>query len=463
MKSCFFLILLISSHINCFQCSSLNQTTSFEFMGAHQTFGQNPLEKQNVPDELDSYVADSNGGVRWHIESAFSVANVTGGEPNDIVNYAYTKYGNVHVAPGPFSDARIELYGDGMQYVGCGINALYSELEYFSLYGHFDWLGTDDYNHEDYKGLAKYVIQNTNTIPIGENIFIWPSSIRNTFDSAMSCFGYNNILTLEEGIGTPNAFINSINQGYPIIWGCALDGDIRKSHYLVVYGYEYWTCVDSNGIAHTQIMFKTHYNWFYYLDSGQIDYYIHLDMFNYINVALYPKKIRNHYIFKNNDITNECYYPYTPVQHNIVMPTGNVTGTHLRTGYVVDNNNDHFLTMSAKRSGAGVAQIVLNFPESISEIYWKYSFWSSSEQFNFSTDSFVFEGQIYEGGPWKLIENLPLYLITTHREHPDRYHKVFSDSYVTVRLTLTTSASGSRNKGRVVLSDVMAFGACYIP
>lgn len=433
------------------------------FLGAHETFGYNPLKFSDVPDALNSYVFDSSGGSNWAITSSFSVANVNGGVPNDIVNCAYDEYNNAVMAPGPFSEARLELYGNGTKYVGCGINALYSELEYFSLYGHFDWLGVDDYSREDYKGLAKYLIQNTDTINLGENIFTSPSSIRSSFNSAMTHFGYNNILTLQTGFGTPNAFVDSINEGYPIIWGCALDGDITKAHYLVVYGYEYWNCVDASGISHSQIMFKTRYNWYYDLGTGPIDYYIHPDMFNYINVALYPHRVRNHYIFNDNDITNACYYPFSPVSHTIATPNGNVTGTHLRTGYVVDGAGDYFLTMSAKRTGAGVAQIVLNFPESISEIYWKYAFWSASEQFNFSNDSFVLEGKTYDSGPWILIDNLPLYLITTHRDRPDRYHKLFDDGYVSIRITLTTSATGDRNKGRVTFKDIMAFGNYYAP
>lgn len=456
-----FLALALSICCNNFSQMKASENIDCEFLGAHETFGIQPLTLSGVPDALDSYVFDSTGGSNWTITSSFSVANVSGGVPNDIVNVAYDSNGDKVVAPGPFSDARNELFGDGKKYVGCGINALYSELEYFSLYGHFDWLGVDDYDQEDYKGLAKYAIQNTSTIGFGSNIFTFPSSICSSFDSAMAHFGYNNILTLQTGLGTPTAFVNSINEGYPIIWGCALDGDVEKGHYLVVYGYEYWSCVDSNGVSHSQIMFKTRYNWYYDLDTGPIEYYIHPDMFNYINVAIYPHRVRNHYIFKDNDITNACYYPFSPVSHTIVTPNGNVTGTHLRTGYVVDSNGDYFLTMSAKRNGAGVAQIVLNFPEFISEIYWKYAFWSASEQFNFSSDSFVLEGKTYDSGPWILIDNLPLYLITTHRDRPDRYHKIFNDGYICIRITLTSSATGDRNKGRVTFKDIMAFGEHY--
>lgn len=443
------------------QMKANNNEQKCVFLGAHEKFGYDPLTSSDIPDALDACSFDSTGGSKWTKVTSFSVADVNGGEPNDIVNYAYDAYNVKTIAPGPFSEARNELLGDGTKYVGCGINALYSELEYFSLYGHFDWLGVDDNDNEDYKGLAKYIIQNTDTITLGENIFTSHSSMCSSFNSAMAHFGYNNILSLQAGLGSQATFIDSINEGYPIIWGCALDGEIAKAHYLVVYGYERWACVDASGNPHYQIMFKTRYNWFYNLTTGPVDYYIHPDMFNYINVAFYPHRVRNHYIFKDNAITNSCSYPSSPVSHSIPMPNGYVTGTHLRTGYVVDSIGDHFLTMSARRNGAGVAQIVLNFPETISEIYWKYAFWSASEKFNFSTDSFALEGKTYDSGPWILIDNLPLYLITTHRDRPDRYHKLFNDGYISVRITLTTSAVGDRNKGRVTFRDIMAFGNYY--
>lgn len=454
-------VLVIASS-NFINESKTKQDICNEFLGAHQTFGSQPLTYYGIPSVLDSYVAESTGGSRWARNSSFSVADINGGNPNDIVNWSYDDNNEKTVAPGPFSEARFDLYEDGTKYVGCAINALYSELEYFGLYGHFDWLGIDENGVEDYSSLAKYAIQNTSTISIdSDNIFAFPASILLAFNSAMTHYGYNNILTLQEGSGRPDAFIDSINNGYPIIWGCSLDADMTKGHYLVVYGYEEWICTDSDGVLHSQIMFKTRYNWYYNLISGPVDCYIHPDMFNYVNVALYPKMIRNHYIFNDNDITSSCYYPYASVSHNIVTQNGNITGTHLRTGYVVDSDNNHYLTMSSRRENAGVAQIVLNFPETISEIYWKYALWGANERFNFSADTFTLEGK-YNDEDWEIIENLPLYLLTTNRNDPDRYHKLFEDAYNSIRITLTSTATGDRNKGRVIFKDIMAFGDTYL-
>ena len=163
------LLTIIASICCCFQINQARKEESIDFMGAHTGgYGSNPLLYSNVSNTLDTFVANSNGGTKWRVTSSFSVANVNGGEPNDIVNWAYDSYGTTCVAPGPFSDARDELYGDGTRYVGCGLNALYSELEYFAKYGHFDWLGVDDNENDDLKGLAKYLIENTNTIHLGE-------------------------------------------------------------------------------------------------------------------------------------------------------------------------------------------------------------------------------------------------------------------------------------------------------
>jgi hypothetical protein len=172
--------------------------------------------------------------------------------------------------------------------------------------------------------------------------------------------------------------------------------------------------------------------------------------------------MRSIFRIDDTDITANCSYPFTTQTYSAQKEYGLVSGSYLRTGYIYDSENIPYLTMSARRANAGTAFVTFSFPEEVSVIYYDVALWGGNELFDFQNDTFVLE-YCDSQNQWNVIENIPLYLLTMHRDSPKWRMKVFNLGYDVVRFRLESSAIGDRNKGRVVLSKIMFVGDTYLP
>lgn len=407
-------------------------------------FGQTlKLEENGIPNALANQVGDYT----WNFSSTVSVSDKYAFEPRNIVENNMSE---------PIYTAKTELGISGT--VGCGPLSLYSTMEYLSESVWFDGLKIDD-GSSSLRNIATKVLQSTRTYSIDSQRLTSPQDMKYSFCEIMSDSDYNNIIVptihsdLQSNISNAESLLtNSIDEGYPIIWWCYLDNDVQYNHYLVIYAYQLWTAIDGNGNLLTQPIFKARYN----QEDTQGEYYVFPEMFTYPNGAMILNSHKSVYRFDDSDITSTDYYPYIATQYQIAKNGEEITGDYLRTGYISDVDNEHFLVLSPRRQNAGRSYITFHFEKNIRHLYVNLALWSSSEYLDFVSDSCYIEIGGMDG-TWFKNDTIPLHQLTTSRTNADYYHFVFQMPTHDVRITINSDAIGTRNKGRLVLHNL-----CFI-
>ncbi|NCA96776.1 MAG: hypothetical protein EOM77_01100 [Bacteroidia bacterium] len=443
-------IILICSLSTIF--SSSNSLSMFEKdTYKHQLFEEMPgsdygntlkLTSSQIPITLNSQVSNFS----WSIQSTVSVSDAFDGEPRNISEQNTSE---------PISTAKQNQ--NIVNSVGCGPLALYSMFEYLADYFWLDNLRFDANRYESYVNLASNVITSTKTYSIDNQTLTSPKDMVYSFDKVMTSFDYNNILSttiykeLQNDISnTIDMFKSSIDKGLPIIWWCHLDNNAAYNHYLVIYAYENWTAIDQNSNEITYPVFKVRYN----LPNLSQEYYIFPEMLSYVSGAIVFDYHKSLYRFEDDDITSQQYYPYSPVQYSLSNNGQQITGSILRTGYITDTENVKHLVMSPRRINAGQSYLTFHFPNKVRHLYAFLSLWSSSEYLDYIDDSFYVE-ILDINNNWVKSDTIPIHLLTANRHSPKYYHFTFLTATSDIRIVANSSAVGDRNKGRLVLHNLV--------
>lgn len=413
------------------------------------------FNSSDISSILSDYVINSI----WTKQSSKLLSDVNGGNPKS----CYDSDRNFT----SFQEAKVNNGYNYDDYVGCGYNALYCVLEYFAKYGHYDWLALDEYSNEDYVSLADYILNEAISFPFTYNnqryVAISQSEMVRTLNTTLIHFGYNNVLKANylPWNNYPNSqkfamIIDSVDKGFPIIWQCNLNNSSMNSHYIVIYGYEIWSTT-VNGDEQTYPMFKAYYNF-----SPEFDSYVHPNMFSYSNTAIFFSTVTNAYHFKDNEFITSCSYPFSEQTFSIDYENRNITGFYKRTGYVIDSDNNQFLTMSSRKANAGEAYLTINFPEKVNKLYCYISLWGSCEYFDLNNDYFKIYGRNSNSNDWVPLNGPELHLLTSDRFNQKYYFVNFLESYYQIMFKVMSSPIGDRNKGRVVLHNLSFFGENFI-
>ena len=103
-----------------------------------------------------------------------------------------------------------------------------------------------------------------------------------------------------------------------------------KGHYMNIFGYEYWTGIDSDGNTETHLMFKLNCNWnhsYEYMDS---------DMLRAVNGGfIFFEETHEREVIQPVDYNYECRYDSYSQQKTITPTLGTpILTEYLRCGYI---------------------------------------------------------------------------------------------------------------------------------
>lgn len=147
--------------------------------------------------------------------------------------------------------------------------------------------------------------------------------------------------------------------------------------------------------------------------------------------------------------TNKWKQTSTPITRNGLT----ITHDRLRCGYIENS----YVILSPRRENAGTAYLTMEFDSPVYSYMFGITLWSSSEYLN-SYDSTAVVEYMDENNTWhedlNLMNDLPNgFSIRT--QQIDRYEIAHVEGIYGLRFVVTSSAVGSKNKGRLCLDDIV--------
>ncbi len=147
--------------------------------------------------------------------------------------------------------------------------------------------------------------------------------------------------------------------------------------------------------------------------------------------------------------TNKWKQTSTPISDNGLT----ITHDRLRCGYIEDS----YVILSPRRENAGLAYLTMKFDKPIYSYMFGIALWSNSENLH-SSDSTAIVEALDENGSWHEDLNLMTDLpngFSVKSQKIDRYEIAHTEGIFGLRFAVTSSAVGSRNKGRLCLDDIV--------
>ena len=268
-----------------------------------------------------------------------------------------------------------------------------------------------------------------------------------------------------------NNLIDSIDRGMPVIWWTIAGNGAGafSNHYMNIFGYEYWKGTDSSGNIKEHLFFILRYNWG---KTGiERDVYMDSEALKAVNGGfIFFEETHEKTVIKPSDYGYACQYLFEN-NSKIVNPSyGESFNTnYLRTGYVnrYDSTNtivkDQQISLSAKREGAGIAYIHYQFNTPVKWIYLEASMWSSSEGLSSYNGEITIDYMDHLGN-WNTQLSIfdDIGYISKLIDSKSKIRCDFEYPVTNIRIYVkSNNPTGDRNKGRVVLGNIIAIHEEY--
>lgn len=124
-----------------------------------------------------------------------------------------------------------------------------------------------------------------------------------------------------------------------------------------------------------------------------------------------------------------------------------ITTERLRCGYIENS----YVNLSPRRKNAGHAYLEMNFNRPVYSILYSVGLWSSSENLDGTATLFIKDA----GGNWSKLQDLLSLELKTKEQGHNRYSHYFTNGIYGLRFECTSTATGSRNKGRLSIDDIV--------
>ena len=124
-----------------------------------------------------------------------------------------------------------------------------------------------------------------------------------------------------------------------------------------------------------------------------------------------------------------------------------ITTERLRCGYIENS----YVNLSPRREDAGYAYLEMNFNKPVYSILYSIGLWSSSENIDGTATLFAEDAN----GNWSKLQDLLSLDLKTKEQGHNRYSHYFANGIYGLRFECTSTAIGSRNKGRLSIDDIV--------
>lgn len=402
----------------------------------------------------------------------------------------HLRYGGQFPGLNEYSDEMQQAKTDAdipdREFIGCGPIALMSQLRYMAEnMGYININKYSDNNmsdnvNEPYQSRNRYliyksVLEEAGDLPCNDDgaltsplkFLTIARSMINQYElvSKVRVYG-DTVMRAESWDKKVNTVKNAIDNGICVVWWTGDEFGGFKNHYMNIVGYHTWTGVDNGGNIKEYIVFRVNKNY------GDKSYCFALsDIMKGLTMGFmfFEPTMSNVWLAPNKLEIQKAYNSNETVKQHIVthgdLKNAQVTMRYLRTGYVdhYDGTNTevdgHYLSLSCKKAGAGVAYLDFEFPQAVKNLYFNISWWKSADRYA----SILGEAKLQyldESGVWQTkVDFLNNYneLSIVLRE-PTKMSCYFEQNVTRLRFyTSFTNPTNTRNSGRFILHDLTAF------
>ena len=124
-----------------------------------------------------------------------------------------------------------------------------------------------------------------------------------------------------------------------------------------------------------------------------------------------------------------------------------ITTERLRCGYIENS----YVNLSPRRENAGYAYLKMEFNKPVYSLLYSVGLWSSSESLDGTATLFVKDAN----DNWSKLEDLLSLQLNTKEQGLNRYSHYFTNGIYGLRFECTSTATGTRNKGRLSIDDIV--------
>lgn len=124
-----------------------------------------------------------------------------------------------------------------------------------------------------------------------------------------------------------------------------------------------------------------------------------------------------------------------------------ITTERLRCGYIENS----YVNLSPRRLGAGYAYLKMNFNKPVYSLLYSVGLWSSNE--NLDGTATLFVKDINDN--WSKLQDLLSLQLNTKEQGLNRYSHYFTSGIYGLRFECTSTTTGSKNKGRLSIDDIV--------
>lgn len=358
---------------------------------------------------------------------------------------------------------------------GCGSVAMVGILSYLSESFNYNEIISNPDSSEEQKELILDVLENTNTIYLGNNnYYTSPSDYVSSFNYLMEKYRLSSVLDAKYSLsiaGALGGYYNllfeikeSLKAGLPATLGVSAISSSQSygafsSHYSNIIGVETWIGCDKNGnVVREETLLRGLINKGYvnpcYCDASVLKS-------NFITLITYERKYNVDMKIMASDFKEEFVnssgggqYFFHEIEQEVNTTKGDTFRTkRLRCSYI----EDKYLVLSSNRKRAGKAYLEIEIPfYNIEEITFDMSLWSEKENINgeyFDIDVYRKEDGVYD---WCHYKSYNVFGFSTNKSDMKQYKIVFpKNTYNKFRfMSEHYFPAGSRNKGRIVLENI---------
>lgn len=124
-----------------------------------------------------------------------------------------------------------------------------------------------------------------------------------------------------------------------------------------------------------------------------------------------------------------------------------ITTERLRCGYIENS----YINLSPRRQDAGYSYLEMNFNKPVYSILYSIGLWSGSEKLDGTATLLIKDSS----ENWSKIQDLLSLQLKTKESGFNRYSYYFASGIYGLRFECTSTATGSRNKGRLSIDDIV--------
>lgn len=298
-----------------------------------------------------------------------------------------------------------------------------------------------------------------------KNTLTLPEHYVAAFNTLMSKYHLDKqIMAVDQGLlaSTSNKIKkvkDSIDKGLPvtIYTGLAGEGNLA-SHYVNAYEYQEWKGTDANGKFISNYVFKARINWGWGQDN--ICYMDAELLSSVISGVIYYNVVDDNHVIRPDDFSEDFVNSNGQGQYFFYEKTADITtsegfkfGTsRLRCGYI----ENQYLVLSANREGAGLAYLEMDFDIPIKAMNFDIALWGGLEGLGANDYAKLYYKD--GNGDWQEALTFDFYKLSTLKDNPTNDYIVFPTKTYGIKFEVyDSSPSADRNKGRVVIGDMILF------